>query len=75
MLEYLFKHPNKVLKREEILVQLWGENDCFLGRSLDVFISRLRKHLGDNEFVSITNIYGVGFVFNIKFKSQEAPAN
>ena len=67
LLEYLFKHPNKVLKREEILVQLWGENDYFLGRSLDVFISRLRKHLGDNEFVSITNIYGVGFVFNIKF--------
>ncbi len=66
LLEYLFNNPNRVLKREEILVQLWGENDYFLGRSLDVFISRLRKHLGDNEFVSITNIYGVGFVFNIK---------
>lgn len=66
LLEYLFKHPNRVLKREELLVQLWGENDYFLGRSLDVFISRLRKYLGDNEFVSITNIYGVGFVFNIK---------
>ena len=75
LLEYLFKHPNKVLKREEILVQLWGENDYFLGRSLDVFISRLRKYLGDNEFVSITNIYGVGFVFNIKHKGQETSPN
>ena len=66
LLEFLFRNPNRVLKREEILVQLWGENDYFLGRSLDVFISRLRKHLGNNEFITITNIYGVGFVFNIK---------
>ena len=66
LLEYLFRNPNRVLKREEILVQLWGENDYFLGRSLDVFISRLRKHLGNNDYITIVNIYGVGFVFNIK---------
>jgi DNA-binding response OmpR family regulator len=65
LLEYLFEHPNRVIRREEILTQLWGENDYFLGRSLDVFISRLRKHVGNNEHISITNIYGVGFVFNI----------
>ena len=66
LLEYLFNHPNRVIKREEILTQLWGENDYFLGRSLDVFISRLRKHLGNNDCISISNIYGVGFVFNVK---------
>ena len=66
LLEYLFKNPNRVIKREEILTQLWGESDYFLGRSLDVFISRLRKHVGNNESLSITNIYGVGFVFNVK---------
>lgn len=66
LLEYLFNHPNRVIKREDLLVQLWGKNDYFLGRSLDVFISRLRKHLGNDEQVSITNIYGVGFVFNLK---------
>lgn len=66
LLEYLFKNPNRVIKREEILTRLWGANDYFLGRSLDVFISRLRKHLGNNENISITNIYGVGFVFNVK---------
>lgn len=66
LLQYLCKHPNRVLKREEILLQLWGENDYFLGRSLDVFISRLRKQLQSSKFVSIDNVYGVGFVFNVK---------
>lgn len=66
LLQYLCKHPNRVLKREEILLQLWGENDYFLGRSLDVFISRLRKQLQTSKSVSIDNVYGVGFVFNVK---------
>lgn len=65
LLQYLVKNANRIIKREEILMQLWGENDYFLGRSLDVFISRLRKHIGNNEQVSITNIYGVGYVFNL----------
>lgn len=64
LLEYLFKNTNRILKREEILLQLWGESDYFLGRSLDVFISRLRKHLTRSKTVSIKNIYGVGFIFS-----------
>lgn len=63
LLEYLFNNENRILKREEILVQLWGENDFFLGRSLDVFISRLRKHLSKSTKISIKNAYGVGFIF------------
>lgn len=66
LLDYLFRNENRVLKREEILSQLWGENDYFLGRSLDVFISRLRKHLSASSFISIDNVYGVGFVFNVR---------
>lgn len=66
LLVYLFEHENKILKREEILAQLWGENDYFLGRSLDVFISRLRKHLAGSACVSIDNVYGVGFIFRVK---------
>lgn len=66
LLDYLFRNENRILKREEILSQLWGENDYFLGRSLDVFISRLRKHLSASAFISIDNVYGVGFVFNIR---------
>lgn len=66
LLNYLFNNANKILKREEILMQLWGENDYFLGRSLDVFVSRLRKYLGKSAYISINNVYGVGFVFNVK---------
>lgn len=68
LLNYLFSNENRILKREEILVQLWGANDYFLGRSLDVFISRLRKHLSASEVISIDNVYGVGFVFNVRLK-------
>ena len=66
LLEFLFNNENRILKREEILTRLWGENDYFLGRSLDVFISRLRKHLNGSGHISITNVYGVGFVFNVQ---------
>jgi DNA-binding response OmpR family regulator len=68
LLDYLFHNENRVLKREEILTQLWGQNDYFLGRSLDVFISRLRKHLNASGFISIDNVYGVGFVFQVRRK-------
>ena len=71
LLDYLFHHPNCVLKREQILSQLWGENDYFLGRSLDVFISRLRKYLGNNDQINITNVYGVGFKFKINYPVEK----
>lgn len=66
LLEFLLKNPDKVLKREEILTQLWGENDYFLGRSLDVFISRLRKLLSASQSIQINNIYGIGFIVAYK---------
>ena len=66
LLDYLCRHSNSVLKREDLLTDLWGENDYFLGRSLDVFISRLRKLLATSRSVSIDNVYGVGFIFNVK---------
>jgi DNA-binding response OmpR family regulator len=66
LLEYLSNNQNRVLKREEILIQLWHENDYFLGRSLDVFISRLRKLLHASQSVTIENVYGIGFIFNVK---------
>ncbi len=66
LLEYLFQNKNKILKREEILENLWGENDYFLGRSLDVFISRLRKHLNSSKKIAINSVYGVGFIFQVE---------
>lgn len=66
LLLYLFEHENKILRRENILVQFWGKNDYFLGRSLDVFISRLRKHLNNSNCIRIENVYGVGFIFRVQ---------
>ncbi len=61
VLRLLCRNAGKALKREEILLQVWGSDDYFLGRSLDVFISRLRKHLNHDPSVEITNLHGVGF--------------
>ncbi len=65
LLYYFCTHPNKVLKRDEILLKIWGEDDYFLGRSLDVFISRLRKYLKPESRIRIDNVHGVGFVFKL----------
>ncbi len=61
LLRYFIENPNEVLKRNTILKSLWGDDDYFLGRSLDVFISRLRKYLKPDESLAIENIHGVGF--------------
>lgn len=63
LLEFLCQHPNMVLKREEILANVWGKNDFFLGRSMDVFITRLRRHLQGEPAVTIETIHGVGYRF------------
>ena len=55
------ENQGEILKRSDILVKIWGDDDYFLGRSLDVFISRLRKYLKPDEAISIDNIHGVGF--------------
>lgn len=65
ILYYLQEHRNKVIKREDLLCELWGENDYFYGRSLDVFFTKLRKYLKDDPELSIENIFGVGFIFNV----------
>lgn len=64
VLKYLFIHRNKIIKREEMLVALWGENNYFYGRSLDVFITKIRKYLKEDSDLSIENVFGVGFVFH-----------
>ncbi len=65
ILNYLSVHRNKVIKREEVLKELWGENDYFFGRSLDVFITKIRKYLKEDPDLSIENVFGVGFIFNV----------
>ena len=52
---------NEIVRREDILQAVWGSDDYFLGRSLDVFISKLRKYLQDDPQVEIINLHGIGF--------------
>jgi len=61
LLQHLLSKPNCLLKREDILNSLWGDDDYFIGRSLDVFISRLRKYLAKANKIKIINHHGVGF--------------
>lgn len=63
LLRYLALNPNRVLKREEILLNVWGKEDYFLGRSMDVFITKIRKHLKDQPGVELQTIHGIGFKF------------
>ncbi len=68
LIRFFAENPNKVLSRNEILEKVWGSNDYFLGRSLDVFISRLRKYFKPDPSIKIINLHGIGFRFSIKKK-------
>ncbi|RRA99801.1 response regulator transcription factor [Larkinella rosea] len=61
VLNYLIARPNLLIRRDEILKTIWGSNDYFMGRSLDVFISRLRKRLSQDASIKIENLHGIGF--------------
>ncbi|NDI98609.1 response regulator transcription factor [Flavobacterium sp. LaA7.5] len=61
LLQLFIEHKNTVLKREVILTSIWGTDDYFMGRSMDVFISRLRKIFKDDDRIRIENIPRVGF--------------
>ena len=66
ILKLFCQNRGEILKREEILVKIWGEDDYFLGRSMDVFISKLRKYLKGDERIEIINYHGVGFKLEVK---------
>ena len=66
LIKFFAENSNKVLSRNDILEKVWGTNDYFLGRSLDVFISRLRKYFKDDPNLKIVNLHGIGFRFSVK---------
>jgi DNA-binding response OmpR family regulator len=66
LVKFFAHNVNKVLSRDEILQTVWGSNDYFLGRSLDVFISRLRKYFSLDPDIRIVNLHGIGFRFNVR---------
>jgi two-component system OmpR family response regulator len=66
ILSFLCEHINDIAPRELILKNIWGTDDYFSGRSMDVFISKLRKYLSADENIQISNIHGVGFKLEVK---------
>ncbi|NND31542.1 MAG: response regulator transcription factor [Saprospiraceae bacterium] len=65
VLYLLCTNKNKVVRRDDAVERIYGKQDYFLGRSFDVFISKLRKHLAEDPSISIENVFKVGFILNV----------
>ncbi|MCE7067088.1 response regulator transcription factor [Dyadobacter sp. CY326] len=61
LLRRLYQLRNQVLEKNSVLLELWGDDTFFNGRSLDVFITRLRRHLREDPQIQIVNIRGIGY--------------
>jgi DNA-binding response OmpR family regulator len=66
LLKLLVENKNQLLTREVALKSVWGDDDYFIGRSMDVFIAKLRKYLRNDPEISITNVHGTGFKLEMK---------
>ena len=66
LLKLLCEHRNNLLPREVALTKIWGDDGYFTARSMDVFITRLRKYLSGDPAVEIKNIHGSGFILSVK---------
>jgi len=66
LLRLLVDNKNQLLTREVALKSVWGDDDYFIGRSMDVFIAKLRKYLKEDSSISITNVHGTGFKLEMK---------
>lgn len=66
LLKVFVRQENEVIKKEELLREVWGSDSYFNSRSLDVFISKLRKYLVHDDNVQINNIHGIGFILMVK---------
>ena len=65
LINYLFTNKNRMIKRDDILNEIWGSDDFFSGRSMDVFISRLRKYFSEDPSIAIISYRGLGLEFKI----------
>jgi len=61
LLEIFISNPNQIIKREDLTKKVWEDNGVFVGRSLDTYISKLRKKLKEDKSIKLTNIHGVGY--------------
>jgi len=65
LIQYLNANRNIIIRREDLLKDVWGNDDFFSGRSMDVFISRLRKYFKQDSSIAIESVRGVGLIFKI----------
>lgn len=68
LLFYFIQNNQKLVTRKEILESIWGENDYFMGRSLDVFMSRLRKYFQHDKNIKFESVRGIGFKIDLPLK-------
>lgn len=66
VLHLLCLNQNQILRRQDAVEKIYGKYDYFLGRSFDVFISRLRKMLNQDENICIENVFKVGFILKVQ---------
>ena len=66
LIHFFYTHKNQMIKREQILKTIWGSDDFFLGRSMDVYISKIRKYFKDDSRISIESVRNIGLEFKIK---------
>lgn len=66
LLGMLLQEPGTLIKREVLLAKIWGNDDYFAGRSMDVYISKLRKYLKEDERIELVNHHGMGFLLRIQ---------
>lgn len=66
LLTVFVTHPNKVIKREELSKKVWEDHGVFVGRSLDTYISKLRKKLSDDASIKLTNVHGIGYMLEVR---------
>jgi len=66
LLTMLAKNQNEILDRQATLRAIWGDDNYFNGRSMDVYIAKLRKLLKEDEAIEIMNVHGKGFKFMVK---------
>lgn len=66
LLTLFVENPNKIIKREELSKKVWEDHGVFVGRSLDTYISKLRKKLSEDNSIKLTNVHGIGYVLEVK---------
>lgn len=66
LIHFFYTHKNQMVKREQILKTIWGSDDFFSGRSMDVYISKIRKYFKDDSRISIESVRNIGLEFKIK---------